>query len=106
MLVPNDAVIQKWKIMANEMPQSTYVVDQLLMAVHFATFVAGETDVDVGRILSFYFVKAVWRRPSNLAATAQYCQRQGLLELTRKSRRRNVWCLTAKGYGRIFKRPN
>jgi hypothetical protein len=72
------------------------------MAVVLYRFEHEGTDAtDVSVIITEYFRRARWPRPTNLSATANHCGGKGWLSEVGQVEGRKLWRITRKGYDSI-----
>lgn len=101
-----DEIPTTWEEVASELPRSATDTQRLMLAVLYRFQTEGAETVDITAIQKDLFFRARWPRPSNLAATANYCASQGWLSSTGTKDGRKHWRITRKGHSYITRQVN
>jgi len=86
-----------WEETAAQLVRTASDTERLIMAVCYRFETEQLDSSDVSTIVNEYFRRAHWPRPTNLAATANYCASRGWLSEAGQSDGRKLWRLTRTG---------
>lgn len=90
-----------WEEFAPTLPRSCRDTERLMAAVMYRFEHEGTDATDVSVIVTDYFRRARWPRPTNLSATANHCASKGWLSEAGQTDGRKLWRITRKGYDSI-----
>jgi hypothetical protein len=93
-----------WEEFASALPRDARDTERLMAAVCYRLEVENADATDISVVVNDYFRRARWPRPTNLAATANYCASKGWLSEAGQADGRKLWRITHKGYDSIKSR--
>jgi len=93
-----------WEEFASTLPRTCRDTERLIAAILYRFEQEGVDATDVSVIVTEYFRRARWPRPTNLSATANHCASKGWLSEAGQADGRKLWRITRKGYDSIKSR--